>query len=481
MINSSLFSSILIEYEKRKCQKNPHYFAVNYCKTLDIDCNPPEIKHFPDYRFLNKLFRQLNKGNDLHVEKSRQMLLSWATMIFFLHQVLLIENTQLLIISAKQVFADDGGKTSTPQSLLGKARFVYDHLPGFLSKDLEGEEVLTFKNMSIINKKNNSTIKAETSSPNAGRGGNYNMIFIDEAAYIPDSEAVFTACRLACKKGLIVCSTPNGKGNILWRLKYGTEESGFEYLRFHWSDHPLRSKEWYNQRKKSMTDEQVSKELEIKYTTIISGKIFEEFNYEQHVYSERLTYNSALPVHTSWDFGIGDPTAILFIQTDPNDYIYIIDEYQDSGKDTSFYAEKIVEIVNKWGLNKTDAKNLLIHSTHYGDPAGRQRGPRLESWIGDLYNRAGIIIKTKPGVSKIDKINRVKTLIRNNRILISPHCTGIIEAIQNYRRETDKFGRILSEKPVHDWASHYNDSLQEFVVNRFPLKTQNIELFRLEI
>jgi hypothetical protein len=439
------------------------------------------VRLYPEYPYLKRLWEHLLSGEDLHIEKSRQMMLSWSIMIYLLHQVLFEKNKQFLVISAKQSLADDGGKNSTPQSLLGKVRFVYERLPVFLRKDKSGRDLLEFKSMAIVCLSTNSVIKAETTADNAGRGGNYNRIFIDEAAYIPDSEAIFTAARLACKKGMIICSTPNGKNNILWRLRYANSDSGFINLRYHWSDHPERDEMWYRKQSRSMTEAQIARELDIKYDIVISGVVYPEFDYAIHVADEKLTFNSGLPFHTSWDFGIADPTAILFIQTDSNDNILIIDEYQDSGKDSFFYAMKVKEIIAGWGLGLSEIDNLLRWSTHYGDPAGKQRGARLESWIGDLYNRLGIIIKTKPGVLKLDKINRVKVILREGKLLVSPSCTGFITALQHYRRETDRTGRVLSEKPIHDITSHFNDAFQEFVINRYPLAKQTFETFRIEI
>lgn len=472
---------VILELERRKCADSPLYFAMTYCRTLDADDRETPLKLFPDFPYLKKLFEALRYGGDIHIEKSRQMFISWALMTWFLWEILFLEKEQLLAISAKEELVDDGGKNSTPQSLLGKVRFLYSHLPSFLSIDKDGKEALSFKKLCVTNSFIGSMIKGESSNPNAGRGGNYNRILIDEAAFVPNSEAVFTAARLACKKGIIICSTPNGKGSIHWRIKYGAKDSGFQTLRFHWGDHPHRTEKWYNQRRRSMTDEQIARELDISYEDSVVGRIFTEFNFKKHVSPYRLIYNPDLPLYTTWDFGIGDPTAILFIQTDPMDSVYIIDEFQDSGKDTSYYTKEIVKVVKTWGYPDDDALQILKNAAHYGDPAGSHRGARLESWIGDIYQRLGIMIQTKPGVAKIDKINRVKMLLRNGNILISPHCTRLIEAVQNYRRETDRMGRVLSEKPVHNWASHFNDALQEFAVNRFSQNLQKFETFRLEL
>jgi len=479
-MNRIIIKNAIAELEKRRCRNNPLYFATKYCLTLDSDDIINPVKPFPAYPYLKTLFHRLSKGTDIHIEKSRQMLISWSIMLFFLHQVLFKKNVQLLVVSAKQELVDDGGRNSTVQSLFGKIRFAFNNLPAFLKNNC-GDNYLKFKQMQIASEHTKSSIKGEAAVPNAGRGGNFTMALIDEAAFIPNSEAVFTSTRLACKKGIVLCSTPNGRGNVHWRIKYGAKNSGFVPLRFHWSDHPLRDDRWYQERCKSMTDLQIARELDISYESSTAGIIYNEFDYKKHVSTYRLSYNPDLPLCTTWDFGIGDPTSILFIQTDSNEYIYVIDEYEDRDKDSSFYAAKLIEIIESWGMKREKALALVKESDHYGDPAGHSRGPRLESWTGDLYQRLGIVIQTRRKITKMEKINRVKVLLREGKIIVSPHCTNFIEALQNYARMTDKNGKVISEKPVHNWASHSNDAFQEFCINRYPRRIQKIEAFRIKI
>jgi hypothetical protein len=480
-IEKTLARRAMEELERRKCREDTFYFATHYCYTLDSDDADITNKLFPKFAYLKKLFTLLQKRNDLHIEKSRQMLVSWSVMIFLLHQVLFKKNRQMLVVSSKQENVDDGGSNSTPQSLLGKARYCYSQLPSFLKQTAGEGEILSFKNLLINNIALSSSIKGESSSSNAGRGGNYHYALLDEAAFIPNSESVYASTRLACKKGLIICSTPNGKGNIHWRIKYGSTETGFSYLRLHWSDHPLRDKKWYDQRCKSMTDIEIARELNIDYEGSIAGKVYTEFDHVRHIARYRLLFNPDMPLYTTWDFGIGDPTAILFLQTDMDGKILVIDEYEDSGKDSSFYAGKTIQIVESWGFSCDAAKKIIKNAKHYGDPSGASRGPRLESWIGDLNQRLGIYIQTKKGVLKMEKINRVKFLLKAGRVLISPHCAHFIEALQNYLLETDKSGKISGERPMHNWASHINDAFQEFCINRFPRSSNKVEAFRIDI
>jgi hypothetical protein len=168
------------ELEKRKCERDPFYFATHYCYTLDSDDDSSPRKLFPEYEYLKGLFTALLEREDLHIEKSRQMLVSWTVMIFFLHQILFADNRQVLVVSSKQENVDDGGSNSTPQSLLGKARYCYLNLPKFLRESC-GEKILSFKNLQISNSINSSSIKGESSSPNAGRGGNFHYALLDEA------------------------------------------------------------------------------------------------------------------------------------------------------------------------------------------------------------------------------------------------------------------------------------------------------------
>ena len=95
-------SSEFIDYvsEYRKCKNSPAYFATHYCKTINIEKN--QISLFPNYPYLVKFLDENKIPKNIHVEKSRQMLISWAFMILFLYDIMFLDNVADFITSRKE-------------------------------------------------------------------------------------------------------------------------------------------------------------------------------------------------------------------------------------------------------------------------------------------------------------------------------------------------------------------------------------------
>ena len=111
-------------YEYLKCAESVAYFAVNYCRTLDIETN--EIKLFPDYPYLIEFLKDNYIPTNEHIDKSRQMMISWAFMVLFMHDISFKNNIAHFITSRKEDLVDDGGINSTVNSLFGRIRFIWE-------------------------------------------------------------------------------------------------------------------------------------------------------------------------------------------------------------------------------------------------------------------------------------------------------------------------------------------------------------------
>ncbi len=149
--------------ESWKCELSPYYFATRYCKTLDIETN--EVRLFPEYPYLKEFFDENKDPHNEHIDKSRQMLISWAFMILFLWDLTFKDNIANFITSRKEFLVDDGGSLSTANSLMGRIRFIWERLPDFLRMPLD------ISYLRIKNPITQSFIIGESSNPNAGRSG----------------------------------------------------------------------------------------------------------------------------------------------------------------------------------------------------------------------------------------------------------------------------------------------------------------------
>ncbi|MFQ6112278.1 MAG: hypothetical protein ACE5LX_09685, partial [Nitrospinota bacterium] len=397
--------------------------------------------------YVRELVEALGSGRGVLSEKTRQMGLSWLTMAFFLWGLTFMDGFSALCISRREAEVDDGGTASTPKSLFGRLRFMWERLPDFLRVEL------IFRHLAVRNPRRDSFLVGESANPNAGRGGSFLTGLWDEAAHTPRSEAIWEAFSQAVRVPLL-SSTPNGRANAFARLRF-SEGSTLKKLRFHWREHPERDEAWYQAMRRDMTEEQVAQELDISYERSTVSRVYPEFDYAVHVRRD-IAYDPTLPLYCAWDFGLHDPTVILWVQTDPNDIAYIIDEYRNRNKPPDHYAQVVRAKPYK-------------EATHYGDPAGRTRDARGGSWIAYLREH-GIHIRYRLPSALLDGIAAVKRKLVRKELFVYERCTAFIDAIESYRWEEHAGGRA-GQRPLEDEACHVMDALRYFVLNRYPLIT----------
>ena len=113
------------------------------------------------------------------------------------------------------------------------------------------------------------------------------------------------------------------------------------------------------------------------------------FNRSLNVSKENLNYQQHHETWCSFDFGISDPTSIIWYQILPTPdnrrgyFINIIDEYENTNKGVEHY----VQVINS---------KPYVNVHYFGDPSGTARNATLESWSGK-FREYGIKIKTTTG------------------------------------------------------------------------------------
>ena len=335
--------------EVMRCRTSPAYFLASYCATVAI----PEgmgalgggtVTLMPtdeDWPHMRALIAAFWPPRDIVIEKSRQMLASWFAMAVVLHDLLFRSDWAVLTLSRVEKLVDDGGERSTPATLHGKVRFMWEHLPEFLRA-----EPLLFKHLSIVNPAHNAYALGFSSTPAAGRGPTFSRAILDEFAHVPFSEQVLTSVARACPTGKVLISTPHGKANAFARVRFhasrqvfpridaangheraSTEEGGRHWERYsiHWSQHPQRDRAWYDAivASHTMTAEAIAQELDISYERSLVGRVYPKFVYDLHVAGGALALCVAplsvqpnRPLYLCCDFNV-DPLVWLIVQPYP--------------------------------------------------------------------------------------------------------------------------------------------------------------------
>lgn len=180
------------------CSLSASYFIDNYC-FLSV----PNLGVIPFklYYFQKEILKELPNYKKYVTLKTRQCGISTVTSFYSLWRALFHESESIAIVSKNKDAA---------QSFVDKIKITLDKLPYFLNKKLLTE------NKSNLVFSNNSEIKSEPRSPNAGRSSTLSLLILDEAAFYGSENLAYKIIASAqptlTRTGgsVIIVSTPNG-------------------------------------------------------------------------------------------------------------------------------------------------------------------------------------------------------------------------------------------------------------------------------
>jgi hypothetical protein len=429
------------------CLKDIAFFGDNFAWVYEPragrEHNIPWNLYPHEVQMLDWLEARFQNKEDGLIEKSRDMGATWTFALWTLWHFLFDPEFSALIGSRKEDLVDN----KLPDSIFGKYDFMLAHLPYWLLPvgfDLSKHRTY----MKIINPENHNALTGESTNPAFSRSGRYSVIGIDEFAFVERSYSIWQAAGDSTSTR-IPLSTPNGKGNKFAELAL---DSPIKKLRLHWTLHPEKDQTWYDREKTRRTEQEVAQELDISYERSQRGRVFQS-EWEELKQSGRLTdvpWDPMLPVYTSWDFGIGDSTAIGFYQEAKGGAVRKIDYYENSGVAIDHYI-KVVQ-----------AKPYRYYQ-HYGDITIKRKELGTGRSVWELLKQSGITIRGKILKNKDDGINAAKLLMR--KLWVDKRLTGFVDAVENYHFPFDEDKQIYGDMPVHDWSSHACDQLQYFAIN----------------
>jgi len=197
----------------------------------------------------------------------------------------------------------------------------------------------------------------------------------------------------------------------------------------------------------TMSEEEYDQEYECSFSAALVGayygKAMEKARKEKRI--TRVPYDPNVPVHTFWDLGINDTTAIWFLQIVGKEY-HLIDHYEMSGEDLSHYVKILQEKPYVYG------EHTLPH-----DAAARSldTGRSRQETLRNLGLRTRILPRAKVE----DGINAVR-LILSRCWFDEARCERGIHALSSYQRKFDSKNMVFQNKPLHDWASNSADAFR---------------------
>ena len=237
--------------EFRKCENNPVYFIQNYVQIVSLD---EGLVPFNMYNFQTDMVQTMHKERFTICKLPRQSGKSTTIVSYLLHYALFNPNCNIAILA---------NKSSTARDILGRLQLAYENLPRWLQQG-----VINW-NKGSIELENKSSIVAASTSSSAIRGGSYNIIFLDEFAFVPANIAeqffssVYPTISSGQKTKMIIVSTPHGM-NMFYKLWVDSQNKKNEYvpIEVHWSEVPGRDEKWKEQTIRNTSAEQFQQEFE---------------------------------------------------------------------------------------------------------------------------------------------------------------------------------------------------------------------------
>jgi hypothetical protein len=184
------------------------------------------------------------------------------------------------------------------------------------------------------------------------------------------------------------------------------------------------------------------------------GTVYEEWNMDKQYIP--FGYDSTLDLHLAWDFGVNDPTAILFLQPNGSE-LRLVDYYEASDANIKHFTD--------WIEDKIIYKKPVFEA---GDIAGRARNLITnKSVISELRN-LGHSIRSMPIPDIETQIRHAHRFIPNLYVSKSnPRCVRFLECILNYRypKRAETLINQDNEAPVHDEFSHAMKAFEYYCWN----------------
>ena len=301
-----------------KCKEDPVYFARNYIKIVSLDHG---LVPFEMYPFQEKLIHNFHKNRFNICKMPRQTGKSTTCVSYLLHYAVFNDNVNIAILA---------NKASTARDLLGRLQLAYENLPKWM------QQGIISWNKGSLELENGSKISSNSTSSSAVRGGSYNVIFLDEFAFIPNHIAddffasVYPTISSGQSTKVIIVSTPRGM-NHFYRMWHDSERGKNEYVPtdVHWSEVPGRDAAWKEQTIANTSEQQFKVEFECEFLGSVNTLI-NPSKLRNLVYEDPIRRNAGLDVYEH--------------PKEENNYLITVDVARGLGNDYSAFI--VFDITN---------------------------------------------------------------------------------------------------------------------------------------
>ena len=417
--------------EFMKCKEDPVYFANKYIKIVSLD---EGLTQFHPYHFQEKLINNFHNNRFNICKMPRQTGKSTTVVSYLLHYAVFNDSVNIGILA---------NKAATARELLGRLQTAYENLPKWM------QQGIIAWNKGSLELENGSKILAASTSASAVRGMSFNILFLDEFAFVPNhvADSFFASVYPTITSGkntkVIIVSTPHGM-NHFYRMWHDAEKGKSEYIPtdVHWSEVPGRDSKWRETTIANTSESQFKVEFECEFLGSVNTLIAPS-KLRTLVYDNPIQRNAGLDVYENpivdHDYvmtvdvarGVGEDYS-AFVCVDITEFPHkIVAKYRNNDIKPMLFPNIIYEIAKNY-----NSAYILCEVNDIGDQVASILQYDLEYQnllMCSMRGRAGQIVgqgfsgkKTQLGVKMSKTVKKVgslnlKTLIEEDKVIFNDY------------------------------------------------------------
>jgi hypothetical protein len=429
-----------------KCSEDPIHFIKKYVQIVHVDKG---LVPFDMWPFQEEMVQKFHDNRFSICKMPRQVGKTTTTVGYMLWAVLFNVDYTIGILA---------NKGSLAREILGRLQKAYEYLPLWL------QQGIVVWNKGNIELENGSKIYAYATSASGIRGGTYNMVFLDEFAFVPHNMAqdFFTSTYPVISSGkttkVIIVSTPNGLNQFYKMWTDAIEKrSTYTPIEVHWSMVPGRDDKWKEETIRNTSEEQFRQEFETEFigssATLVSGVKLRNLAFFNPVKQEEFLdiYEEPKKGHVyvatvDCSEGVGqDYSTINIIDATQTPYKQVA-KYRNNKLPLLFFPTVIFSLATRY-----NTAHVLIETNNIGQQCvdilhyeleyeniykldhHRIKGQRIS---GGYKRNSHFGIKTTKSVKKIGCAN-LKTLIESDKLVVNDFDT--IAELNTFVRVRDSY------------------------------------------
>jgi hypothetical protein len=444
--------------ELAKCVENPTYFIDNYCYIVTLDHG---IQPFKLYDCQKEKVETIHNNRKVIIMEGRQQGKTTVAAAYILWYTLFQESKTVAILA---------NKASTAREIMSRYQLMFEYLPPWMQQGVK-----TW-NKGDVELENGSIVFTAATTAAGIRGKSVNLLYIDEAAIIPNTIAdqFFTAVYPVISAGqttkILITSTPLGY-NHFWKFWNDAVNKVNDFIPMFipYSRIPGRDEAWALEQRRQLGELKYNQEVLCKFLgsslTLIDSSTIEYMSTCPTVYSKdgldlyeypikaerddeeklvRKPHSYVIVADTAKGVG-GDYSAFVIIDITEVPY-KLVGKYRDNKIAPMLYPTIIHKVARDFNdayvLIETNSSEQVAHILHneleYGNLVFVNRSTKTGQIVSGGFGGG----KTQLGVNTDKRVKRIgcftfKSLLEEKKLLVFD--ADVISEISTFIQVRDSY------------------------------------------